>query len=213
MSVAIMVPTRDRPKELAHLVGSALQTSPDVRVLAYIDQDQRQLYQWVDEHCPPNLIVHWGVRVGPVAAANQLVREHPEFDAYGFFCDDVRVTIPGWDKVVLDKLGAMPGGVGVVAPAHARKDVDFPFVSRKWIEALGWYCQPGLYHWGWPSVIAALGEGSQTLYQATPGEFWFHHDILAPKNRDRYPQDIVMLYDYFAYHFGDDLKRLREAIQ
>src|SRR6476646_5287604 len=96
--------------------------------------------------------VSFGERLGPAAAINALVDEHPNHSTYGFFCDDCRVTIPGWDRFVLRELDKFPKRLGVVAGAHATADVDFPFVSREWLDVLGWYCQPGLYHWAYPSV-------------------------------------------------------------
>ena len=83
---------------------------------------------------------------------------------------------------------------------------------EQWLAALGWYCQPGLYHWGYPSVIAALAVAIGALKEAAPGEFWFEHDVLSPQNRDRYPSDMVMLYDYLSMHFAHDVARLRKAL-
>jgi len=208
--VAILCPSRDRPKDLADLLRSVIQTAPDTQLLAYIDRDQRQLYQWCfDQRTPEQLSVTLGERLGPCAAANHLLRKNPGFEAYGFFCDDCRVTVAGWDSCVLKRLGE--NGVHAVAPAHSVYEVDFPFLSSEWVEALGWYCHPSLYHWGWNSLLAALGEATQSMVQASPGEFWYDHDMVHQMNRDKYPQDIVRLYEYFANHFGHDLRRLREV--
>lgn len=214
MSLLIMVPTRDRPKQLADLVRSVMQTAPDATVAAYVDVDQRMLYEWVEhESAPKCLKVTFGQRLGPVAAINHLASEHRGYGAYGFFCDDCRVTIPGWDAFVLRELDEFPKRLGVVAGAHATADVDFPFVSAEWLDLFGWYAQPGLYHWAYPSVIAALGVAIGCVKQAEPGEFWFDHDVLAPKNRDKYPSDMVMLYDYFSMRFAADVEKLRKALR
>jgi hypothetical protein len=207
--VAILCPSRDRPRDVADLLKGVIQTAPETTLLVYIDRDQRELYQWCfHEGAPQQLKVTVGERVGPCAAANYLLRQHPEFDAYGMFCDDCRVTVPGWDRFVLDTLN---DDFAMVAPAHACKAVDFPFVSKKWTETLGWYCHPSLYHWGWDAVLASLGVAADTMIQAEPHEFWFDHDVVVSMNRDRYPRDVIRLYEYFCNHFPHDVRRLREA--
>lgn len=207
--VAILCPSRDRPKDVAELLRGVIQTAPDTQLFVYIDRDQRDLYQWCfHEGAPKQLSMTVGERVGPCAATNYLLKNNPGYDAYGMFCDDCRVTVSGWDRFVLNTLDY---GYLSVAAAHGTQAVDFPFLSKKWVDALGWYCHPSLYHWGWDAVLAALGVASGKMMQALPSQFWFDHDVGQSMNRDRYPSDVIRLYEYFCNHFAHDLKRLREA--
>jgi hypothetical protein len=204
--ILVIVPTRDRPKQLADLVHSVLHTSTSVDVAAYIDDDQKTLYGWTESPLA-HMIVRRGPRIGPLAAANLISRDELEsYAAFGFVPDDAKVTTPAWDEHVIRQITA---GAMVVAPAHKSKDVDMPFVSREWVKRLGYFAWPGLYHWGWPSVVAALGLATESLRQSLPSEFWIDHPGLDSKNRDRYPADIIALYDFFASHFGDALNDLK----
>jgi len=208
--LAILCPTRARPKDLAHILRCVMQTAPETQLLSYIDKDQRQLYGWAfHPSAPKQLTVTVGERIGPCAAANYLLRNNPAYEAYGMFCDDCRPTVSGWDRFVLDTLD--PSKVGGVAPAHATSNVDFPFLSKAWVDALGWYCHPSLYHWGWDALLGALGAATGKMIQATAGQFWYDHDVQQSMNRDRYPSDVIRLYEYFSNHFAHDLRRLRDA--
>lgn len=205
--VVVLVPSRDRPKQLANLIHSVLNTTQTAEVIAYLDEDQRTLYQWT-EHPPDRLKVIVGPRIGPVAAINAMVKLLPvDYAACGAVPDDATFTIPEWDQHVLSHSGQ----ARLIAPAHRSADVDMPFVSRRWLEALGWFAWPGLYHWGWPSVLACLGAGLGKIHRARPSEFWIEHPAHESMNRDRYPSDMIALYDFFACHAEQAIADLKAA--
>lgn len=205
--VLVMVPSRDRPKEVASLIHSVRASAPSADVAVYVDEDQRTLYSYLFEREIPRVIVEAGPRLGPVASANHMAAKHLQsYHAFGLVPDDARLMVHGWDDRVLM---AVRGGPRAVAPAHGTSDVDMPFVSREWIERLGWFAWPGLYHWGWPSVTAALGDALGVLSRSHPQEFFIDHPAANSSNRDRYPADIVALYDFFASHFKESLDKLR----
>lgn len=205
--VLVIVPSRDRPKELATLIHTIRNTSASADVAAYIDEDQRTLYSYLLEKGIPRVLVEVGPRIGPVAAANHLAAKHLQnYVAFGFVPDDARFTTRSWDDHVML---SVRGGPRAVAPSHATTDVDMPFVSREWIERLGWFAWPGLYHWGWPSVVAALGDALGVIRRSHPQEFFIDHPAENSSNRERYPADIIALYDFFASHFKASLDRLR----
>lgn len=204
--VLVIVPSRDRPKQLASLVHSVLHTSENADVCVYLDDDQALIYGWT-ETPPARMIVERGPRLGPVAAANMIARKYRDrYAAFGFVPDDATFTTPGWDAYVLMSVA---GGPRAVAPAHATQDVDMPFVSDVWLERVGYFAWPGLYHWGWPSLIAALGDATGWLRRSAPSDFWIDHPAENSSNRDKYPADIVALYDFFASHFLKALTDLR----
>ena len=206
--VLVIVPSRDRPKELAQLIHSAVETSKRADIAVYIDQDQMDLYGFLKD-APDRVKVYSGGRIGPVAVANKVAALSSRYDAFGFVPDDARFTIPGWDDhVLMDCVGSLC----IVAPEHGNHEIDMPFISRKWYEALGWFAWPGLYHWGWPSVLAALGHATDSLVRSTAAEFYIDHAGENSKNRDRYPADIINLYSFFASGaFEESLKKLKAA--
>lgn len=211
--ILIVVPSRDRPKKLAHLVHSILDTSEHADVVAYVDEDQRELYGWLERlpgEISARVRVFFGPRVGPVAATNRMVSEALEtHEVFAFLTDDCSITTHGWDRGVLAML---TNRIGIVAPAHATEDLDLPFVSRGWVRALGYFAWPGLYHWGWPSVTAALAAATRTVTRSAPGDFYIDHPAHESMNRERYPSDIIALYDFFACHFDAALEDLRRSL-
>jgi len=183
--IAILCPTRDRPKQLASLVESVMKTSTNARVYAYIDEDQRDLYApMLKEMDPANRItVFHGNRVGPAASANGLLR-YIEADCYGLITDDSRILTPGWDAWVEATIDSFPGRIGLVSPAHNHgPHVDMPFVSHQWISRLGWFAQPGVRQYCWPTLlyILALEIGPDRVRRASTGEFFIQHDELSAK--------------------------------
>jgi hypothetical protein len=203
-----MCPSRDRPKQLADMLRSCIQTAPKVDVAVYLDDDQRTLYGWVEQPgVPKQLKAKFGPRVGPVASINDLARSYPGYDVYGFVLDDCRFGTVGWDKWV-----DQHEGLFLVSPAkNTGSHGDMMFVSRSWMDALGWFAWPGCYHWGWDAIMASLAHAAGVFHQAEPGEFWITHDVLGPTNRDKYPADIVQLYVFFSDHFAGELAKLKEA--
>lgn len=214
MSVCILVPSRDRPRQLAELLRSSIQTAPDVTVLAYIDEDQRRLYQWTQEPgVPDQLKVTFGPRVGPVASINHLAMKHRyDFDVFGFMLDDCRLGTLGWDAF-LGEIVTSSKNIWLVAPAKNTGDHgDMMFVPKAWLEALGWFAWPGCYHWGWDAIMASLGHATGTYVRATPGQFWVTHDVEPSTNRDKYAADVIQLYDFFSNHFEETLAKLKAAM-
>ena len=114
--IAVLIPSRDRPKELAEAVESVKVTAPSADVIAYVDDDQKDLYGAVE--MPGLSAMICGPRVGPVSAANSLVESRPGYDVYGLITDDARTVCPGWDRWVLEVLEALPNRIGVISPHH-----------------------------------------------------------------------------------------------
>ena len=198
------------------MVRSCIQTAPEVDVAVYIDEDQRRLYGWVEEErAPKQLKVTFGLRIGPVASINHLIEKHSDYDCYGFVLDDCRFGTLGWDKFIeefWEKDGPYTS-IGMIAPAkNTGEHGDMLFVTKGWIAALGWFAWPGCYHWGWDAIMSSLGHAAGVYYQANPKEFWITHDVLLSMNRDRYPADIVQLYDFFSNYFQGSLKQLKAAM-
>src|SRR3990172_13104632 len=102
--IAVLCPTRDRPKDFAKLADSMLATSKLADLIAYIDDDQIELYRGVGES--DRVFRHHGARKGPVASANELVRRYPKYAMYGLITDDSVLTIPAWDEWVLEAVKA-----------------------------------------------------------------------------------------------------------
>jgi hypothetical protein len=207
--IAVLVPSRDRPEELAGAYDSLLRTSEEADLLCYVDEDQRELYEGVVAD-PSRLKMMFGPRVGPIAAVNALYNSDTEYAAYLVITDDSRLVTPGWDRTLL--------GIGkkydvwAASPTHnLGLNMDYAVVSGEWAKALGWVCYPGCYHWCWPSVIEVLGEAT-TLFRLKPGICHIEHSHLYPSNQHATSSDNAQLYAFFTHgRYYVAVDRLRKA--
>ncbi len=129
-------------------------------------QSPRLLGSYLPQDSPGNI----------VAGLNHAVRRNPGFDVYGLIVGDAEFKSPGWEAYLEAEVARMPNGIGVVSAAHtAGTFVNFPFVTREWVDAVGWYACPDTVHFCWDSVIECLGEATHIAY-ATPAEMFIAHE-------------------------------------
>ena len=207
MSVAVLIPTRGRPQEFLEAVESVRKTSK-ATVLAYVDEDQRDMYPTEVE----GAIIHVGPRVGPVASANNLVRAYPKFDAYGLITDDTRTISPGWDEWLLNAMDMFPKRLAVVSPRHnLGEHVDMPFVSREWINVVGWFACPVFYHYAWPIINGIMGEMTAIVHAPEQG-FSLYHKGLPHTNLEGKDKDELKFFHYVALIMPQHVENLRKAM-
>lgn len=205
MSVAVLIPTRDRPESFLRSVASVRRTSK-ATVLAYVDEDQYDIYPVNGE--VEGAIIHVGPRIGPVASANHLVRQHPNFDAYGLITDDSRIITPGWDDYIMGCFRDFSRFM-VVSPHHNHGEhVDMPFVSRDWVEEVGWYACPEFFHYCWPIVCGLIGEMTAIVH-CPKTEFSIEHDYEDGTNAQKRLSDNSRFFDYVSLKMPAVVERIR----
>lgn len=205
--MAVLCPSRGRPKGLQSLIDSVRQTS-EAQVYAYVDDDWAEEYNGI---AGAEVLV--GPRIGPVKSANALVERLPPQAAYGFLADDMTVTVKGWDKWVLDAIAQCPNRICVVAPEHNLGEmVDVPFVSREWIEAVGWFACPALHHWCWPTVTALIGGMTAMAYAPKEAFYVHHHATIHENNMNHRDDDNRQFFEYVSLRLPGVVERLRQAM-
>lgn len=167
-----MCPSRGRPEPLMGMIESVTRTAPLADVAVYLDQDNRDAYP---EDLGRNVKLTVGPRIGPTSSFNMLVRENPGYDAYGAATDDSSFGRPGWDRWVLEKTAEFGARIGAMSPYVPDSErMDFPWVTREWINALGYFAYAGCHHFCWDVCVEILGQSSQIAY-AGPADFMMHH--------------------------------------
>jgi hypothetical protein len=152
-----------------------LTTSLDTEMVACIDDDQVDLYPARDR---PRFKYHVGPRTDIVGSLNAAVKAHPDYDAYGLIVDDAMFKTVGWDQWMIGRMGSLKNGIGVISAAHSvGAFVNFAYVSRAWVRALGWYACPDTLHFCWDTVMELLGEATEIVY-ATRKEFFIEHELV-----------------------------------
>lgn len=190
-------------------------TSKSAVVVAYVDEDQSDLYD--SNRKDHNGSITNGPRVGSVASVNVLAKE-VYADVYGFMADDMVITTPGWDEWVLDRVTRFPGEIGVIAPPYSvageyGHSVDIPFVTRGWVETLGWYAYPAMKHWCWPTVTGAIGVALDCIARPARSEFMIEHEHLEPMNLDAFRDDLRQLYAFFDHgRFESAVNHMRRSV-
>jgi hypothetical protein len=190
-------------------------------IRSVIDSSQAHVLIYMDEDDPTNpppgawntlrVKVHIGPRLGPVAAANSLLRRFPGHDVYGLLTDDSVVTTPGWDTWLLEVVKQFPNRVCVVSPHHNMGNhVDMPFVTKEWIKAVGWYACPDTRHYCWPTITGLIGEMT-AICHAPEQRFHVEHE---DHTQDRVKQidDAQPFYEFVSLKLPAVVERVRQAM-
>lgn len=202
-----MIPSRDRPKELKVAVDSVYGMASDPENLAiavYVDEDQKELYKGTVAYVS-------GPRVGPATAADGMAKTFDDFDIYGLITDDSVIVTPGWDDWLR---GQLEGQVAVASPSHNHGvHMDMPFVSKRWLDAVGWFSLPGCIHYAWPSAIyvIALASGAK-ISHADIESFRILHDQLSTDRGPDFVQDALTLYNFILDGLAQASERVKRAI-
>lgn len=210
--ILVVCPTRDRPHPAMVLAESIRQTSTLARVAFYIDEDQKDLYAPVVERYPES-IFHYGPRIGPVASDNVIADTYRSFSIYGVGIDDARFTTPGWDEYLIEQIESFPNRIGVVSASHWENPtfVNFAYVSREWIDTLGWLAYPKAYHRVWDSVLQILGEGTNLVY-ARRDQFRVEHDLDYASNYETYLSDCEKFLMFCVIEKNPLIEKLRKVM-
>jgi hypothetical protein len=214
--ILVTCASRDRPDELLECVQSFVQTSNRADIAVFVDADQ--IHQYLDAYdwTPYNHRIRWNVdkRMGPVASNNYLYEKHKhEYRIFGTTPDDSRFAVKGWDGYVIDTFDGFIGRLGVVSPAT--NDGDYcthPYVSREWIEEVGWYAYPQAYAFIWDTVIEMLGEATQLEY-APPDRFRMMHRTLTSSNSHLLPGEAHSFLSWCAVGRRAIVKRIRAKMK
>lgn len=208
--VLVVIPSRDRPVHAYSAMVSANSPQSDVKI--YVDDDQRDLYKDLIEcHGEDRGWCVVGPRVGPVAAANQVIEQNPEYSAYGLITDDSRITTKDWATWLLEAFSQCPNQVGVVSPYHNHGNhVDMPFVSQAWLKAVGWFACPDCYHYCWPTITGLIGEMSAIVH-APMQKFAIEHADHA-QDHAKQVRDAQPFYEFVSLKLPPVVERVRSAM-
>jgi len=203
------------------MVASFVKTSTVAHLVVRLDDDQKVLYDSLK--VPERVWFEYGPKIGPGASINgsaylsmRLSAERNSMTQrpYEAFCaapDDAEFVTPGWDTYALDTLEGFPGRIGVVSAAHDQGAfLNYPCVSREWINTLGWYAHPTIYHFCWDTMHELLGDATNIVY--APRDKWLmKHQGLA-QNMANYQADTAAFLTWCVTERPVAVQRLRAAI-
>jgi hypothetical protein len=174
--VLVVLASRDRPGALKVMLETFHATqSGNADVVVYVDEDQRE--QYASLRCSQVI----GPRIGPVGSLNRLVEMYPGYSVYGAATDDCRFLTPNWDQWLLETTARFPGQIGAMSPHQPRSNrMDFPYVTGRWVEALGCLCPSTATHYYWDVAVEIIAEQLGCLAWASDEEFSIEHDEMMP---------------------------------
>lgn len=209
MSLAIVCPSRGRPRNCSRMVESAINTS-QADVLLYFDEDDPTKPQPAGAWNGPRVHTLQGPRIGRGASINALCHTFKDYRAYLLVSDDIAFNREGWDKDVLSAMDSFPNDLGLVHIANNPDSqfVNWPCVSRRWIDAVGWFNPPTLRSYCQDTALQALAEALDRIQRVPPA---LVHDSL-PEEGSNYGTDREAFLWFMALQFGPALKKLREAL-
>lgn len=205
--LAIVCPSRGRPHACWLMIESALKHS-QADILIYLDQDDESPYE---VHPNPRVKTSTGSPMGRGAAINALCDQFRGYRAYLLVSDDVTFVRSGWESEILQALDAFQEiGLVHLESENGFHHVNWPCVSRKWIDTLGWMNPPSLKWYCQDTVLSCLGEGLNRVHRIRP-KVLHHHAISGPSAEARADEDVWRFLEYMAKDFGRDLSLLRDA--
>lgn len=206
--ILVVIPSRDRPALFQRAAQSVLETSTGVRVIGAVDYDDPQLEAYRQITLGERVCMAYDHRIGPARSADRVMMATPGWRWAGLMTDDCVVTTPGWEGYLTAEYDRREG-IGVVSPAHNfGQHVDMPFVTDGWVKALGWFAQPKMRHFCWPTAIALLAENAGRLTRAPVAAFAVHHEQQATYAFEATSTDAVALYSWLLHGYDYD----RDAI-
>ena len=151
--VAILTPTFTKPELCAAHVDSIMKSTDRADVFLSCAWDDPELAAYIE------LFDHTMLHIGPHMmfgpAVNALWRAHPGYKYYMWGSDDMVADSTGWLDALVGAILLHPDKIAVAWPddqlghphRRARELARFPLVSSEFLEALGWFCIPGVHHW------------------------------------------------------------------
>ena len=166
--LAVLVPSRGRPQNVARLIEACEKTCRTDVLLAFgFDSDDPVLSANLAaaEYQTGHDIITWtGNRLGLAKWTNDLASEYMDVPYLASVGDDMVPITDGWDEQLIAVLDR--GGPGFAYPEDRRRS-DIPeacVISTPIVRALGWMCQPSLSHWYVDNVWADLGNATGCLH-------------------------------------------------
>ena len=198
------------------MAQSVIDTS-EADVLLYFDLDDSTAPALGVLDGPRVNVVH-GPPVGRGNAINALCDQFKDYRMYLLVSDDVKFIRLGWDKDIAKAMDSFGDDIGLVHLAGSCSVqltpdpwVNWPCVSRKWIDAVGWFNYPECKWFCQDTILQALAEGIDRIKRID--DICIHHlNINHGDMAIHLTEDQDKFLWFFARHFGSCLNRLRGAM-
>jgi len=235
--VALLVPSRGRPKAFARLVDSFLANGTGYSDLILRNgeadpvKDEYAMFEGI-----PGVIRVVGTdqgfnsfgTAGYNPAQEDLWERFSDYSAYISIEDDCVLETPGFDQWLLAEFDRFPGRVGLIELYDRSQTIHCPCLSAEWCDALGYLFLPGVGEHGFHQVLQ-LAQADPPQYLVGTGAHFTHYPHLreygytgnerkgalaTPGIPEQFHQQAIMLARWRQQHFrGAKDALLRKAGQ
>lgn len=149
--INLICPTRNRPQQFGRMVESAGKTaSSKILLTCGTNGDDDYVEHKYPLDCPT--VFMWN-NLASVAMRNEKAK------LFMLAADDMIFSTPGWDEALLDHYNKLENKIHVYHLQDSRDKDGTPhvFVTREWIDVMGWFLPPYFIHWNvdsWTVEIA-----------------------------------------------------------
>lgn len=139
--IAILCPSRGRPEKFNRFYQSAVKTGANFKIYCYLDESDPTKDKYPEDS------KHLEVIIGPdrrLAQAYQFLYEMTKEPVIMLGADDLVFTAGGWDNITLpvDQRWLISYDDG----GFPKKEDGHPFISRKFIDDIGYLTHPRFEH-------------------------------------------------------------------
>lgn len=152
--IAILLPTRNRPKMLARFWESVVKTAEDINNVSmylYLDDDDHKGIdgaQELNKQYPENVFYLIGPRILMSQMPNELLKITNDEGIIFLAGDDLIMRTDSWDTIVVEAFEGIDDRIALfygVDGAESQHPPDFathPIIHRKWFDVLGYINPP-----------------------------------------------------------------------
>jgi glycosyltransferase involved in cell wall biosynthesis len=145
--ISLLLPSRKRPEILKRMIDSALLNSRNVvEIVIRFDDDDWETAEEALNMGSDNTKILVRPRLRKMTIYWNECFEACSGDIVCQANDDIVFKTPGWDKIIEDAFAEVPDKImlahGSDVFGHGSNFGPHPFVSRRWVEALGYFIPP-----------------------------------------------------------------------
>lgn len=229
MDLVVVIPSRGRPSQCAALVDAVRDTTQtSVFCVVSVDADDPALEGYESSmrgrgNATVHVVAEPAGHVGAINAGAKWALESASPKALAKLDDDHMPLTNGWDKILLDELGLIGGGIAYGDDLlQGSRLPTAPVISASIVQALGWMALPSLRHMYCDDVWRELGTAADCL-KYVPRVHIEHRHFLNRKaqvdatyalsnNDERYAADGAVYQAWMDDGLAADAARIRTAL-
>lgn len=224
--LAILVPSRGRPENVARLTERCAETcQTDYQLCWAFDDDDPTLDE--SKRAAGHGYIWTGPRDGLGGWTNKMWHElEHDFRYFMSMGDDHFPVTHGWDKLMVAALEAHGGGFAYCWNGHHQEIRNFPemcMISAPVLSALGWVCEPTMKHYCVDVVWMELGDAAECLYYLPDVNIqhrhWMFPEDPGPRDdtyweaQERGHEDVQAHTVWKAERLAADAAKVKEALR